>query len=187
MADRREAIRLAVRDLAIDLLYRVTADLPPDAVREAVAAGEVGPDEMVAWFDQELRQRLGLAQWPRRWPTPWGYVEVDTNEATIASTVEDPPKARLCSTSGLGLGALSMGRLRPDGRQEEMVLIQGKQDEATRDLPAGDPRTFSGELTFHLRDGTPGAGDEGGMVSVLELTTRQIKAFGQVVATRGGA
>lgn len=79
---------------------------------------------------------------------PWGRIEIDTNEVSIVSTVADPPKLRMAATAGLSLGAVSFNYLRPDGRQVEMLLIQGKQDERVR----GTSRP-AGELTVHVNDG----------------------------------
>ncbi len=85
--------------------------------------------------------------------TPWGYIDIGNNEVSVVSTVDDPPKVRLASAAGLSLGAISFNRLREDGAQVETILIQGKQDERTRDLPTTDPRSFASELTFHVNSG----------------------------------
>ncbi len=83
---------------------------------------------------------------------PWGYVELSNNEVSIVSTVPDPPKVRMAAPEGISLGAMSWGRLRADGHTiDEMVLVQGKQDERTRAL--GRPYNLAGEFTIHLNDG----------------------------------
>lgn len=102
----------------------------------------------------------------------WGYIDIGKNEVSIVSTVEDPPKVRCCSVAGLSLGALSFGRLRADGQQVEMVLIQGKQDERTRDLEPGDPRTYAAEFTVHMNNG--GEADAN-MVRVMEVRSDGIR------------
>jgi hypothetical protein len=73
---------------------------------------------------------------------PWGYIEFSNNEVSIISTVNDPPKVRMASAEGGSLGAVSFGVLRTDGRQEEVILIQGKRSEEHRH----DPHNLSGEL-----------------------------------------
>lgn len=101
--------------------------------------------------------------------TDFGYLVFEGNELLVVSTVPDPPKVRLASPSGLSLGAVSFNRLRPDGRQEEMILIQGKQDERTRHLPVTDPRTYAAELTIHMnRGGEKKPGESDTMVRILE-------------------
>lgn len=82
----------------------------------------------------------------------WGYVEFGFNELTIVSTVPDPPKVRQASPTG-SLGAYSFNLLRPDGSQQELVLIQGKKDERTR----GRNDVNYGELSVHITG--PGEGD----------------------------
>lgn len=79
-----------------------------------------------------------------------------TNELRIISKVEDPAALRLGAPKGIALGKISGDRIRIDGNHEEMILIQFKQDERTRD----DPNAYWGEITVHLRG--PG-GDEGNM------------------------
>mgnify|MGYP001602127755 CR=1 FL=1 len=93
----------------------------------------------------------------------WGRIEFSKNEVSLISTVEDPPKVRLAAAAGLSLGAATFNRLRPDGVQEELILIQGKQDERTR----GDPTNLAGEITIHINDGR-GLGDAS-MVKVMEI------------------
>ena len=101
--------------------------------------------------------------------SPWGYLEFDedgSNELLIVSTVEDPPKLRLASPAGLSLGAISFNRLRPDGKQDEMILLQGKQDERTRALPSSDKRSLMAEFTIHMNRGGDQDAD---MVRVCEV------------------
>lgn len=95
-------------------------------------------------------------------PMPWGYVKLSNNEVEVVSTVGDPPKIRCAAPEGISLGAMSFGRLRADGKINEMVLIQGKQDERTR----SDPSNLAGEFTIHINDGKGTNGD--GMVPVVE-------------------
>lgn len=83
----------------------------------------------------------------------WGRVEFGRNEITIVSTVDDPPAVRLAVSRLGSMGKLSFNYLRPDGVQEEMVLIQGVQDEryrGTSDLIA--------EFGLNVRQ--PGANDQ---------------------------
>ncbi|MGE0463898.1 MAG: hypothetical protein AB7Q16_21235 [Vicinamibacterales bacterium] len=94
---------------------------------------------------------------------PWGRVELDTNEMSLLSTVPDPPKLRVASIEGLSLGAVSAGRVRDDGRQIEMALLQFKQDERTRN----DPASTMCEATLHLNDGS--GEHDGAMRRVFEF------------------
>lgn len=89
-----------------------------------------------------------------------GYVEYGLNELSIVATVADPPAVRLAARSGGGLGKISFNRLRPDGLHEEVVLLQGKLDERT-------PNMLAGEVTLHLR--RPGVDGDGAMVAVATL------------------
>lgn len=97
---------------------------------------------------------------------PGGEVRFEgLNEVSIVSTVEDPPKLRQAAPwPSLGLGCLTGNRLRPDGGQEEMVLIQFKQGERTR----SDRNNLSGEITIHIRNGAVEDADKG-MVLVAVL------------------
>lgn len=99
----------------------------------------------------------------QRFDMPWGYVELTNNEVYIVSTIGDPPKVRQASPEGISLGAMSWGRLRPDGQIDEMVLVQGKQDERYR----ADPANRAAEMTIHLNDGK-GNGDAS-MIAVAEI------------------
>lgn len=92
--------------------------------------------------------------------TEWGYVVFDSNELSVVSTVADPPKVRLASAGGLSLGAFSFNRLL-NGRQYEMVLFQGKQDERTRE----NPHSLAAEFTIHMNRGGEQDAD---MVRILE-------------------
>lgn len=90
----------------------------------------------------------------------WGYMEFGPNEMSIISTVPDPPGIRLASpmmqdSNGQpsnSLGKISFNRLRSDGVQEEVIIIQGKV--------AGDrfgEDTLIGELRVDVRG--PGDND----------------------------
>lgn len=98
---------------------------------------------------------------------PWGYIELQNNEVTLASTVEDPPKVRQASPAG-GLGALSFNRLRLDGGQDELVLIQGKQRE---DFRADGEHNLSGELSLHLRNHRAPGDEDAQMLRALIVTS----------------
>lgn len=92
---------------------------------------------------------------------PWGRVVFSNNEVSIVSTVSDPPKLRLSSVDGGG--AISFGWLRPDGAEEELVLIQGKRDERTR---GESPLPLVGEMTIHVQSRVPG---DAGMRKIVGL------------------
>ena len=108
----------------------------------------------------------------------YGYLLYGGNELTVVSTVSDPPKVRLAATAGGSLGGVTFSRMRPDGVQEEMVIIQGKQDERVR----SDPTNYSGELTIHIRHWQPGVGDDAQMVEVLKLRHDEVYVRGVRVA-----
>src|SRR5688572_3580847 len=62
-----------------------------------------------------------------------GFFEaVGDNETSIVSTKDDPPKHRMGMAWqwpwGRGLGALSWNWVRPDREEEELVLLQGKNE-----------------------------------------------------------
>lgn len=80
---------------------------------------------------------------------PWGRVEMDTNEFSLLSTVEDPAAFRCAAPSGISVCKWSGGRLRSDGRQVEFVSWQIKQDERTRH----NPMSYAGEVTLHISNG----------------------------------
>lgn len=100
---------------------------------------------------------------PLRIHMAWGYVDIGpTNEVHIVSTVEDPPKVRLAAAAGRSLGAISFNRLRADGQQEEVVLLQGKIDER---WPVD---SLVGELRLDLRrPARPGESDDAQMVPIV--------------------
>lgn len=108
----------------------------------------------------------------------WGRVEIEGNEVSILSTVEDPPAVRLAALSGGSLGKWSFNRLRPDGQQEELVLLQGKVDERT-------PDTLSGELTLHIRADDPTLSDDAQMRHVVTFRHDQILINPRVAIVTG--
>jgi len=69
---------------------------------------------------------------------PFGWVGTyDDNEVEIVSTKADPPKLRLAIDADKvesNLGAVSFNLRRPDGRHEELALVQGR---LTADKQAG--------------------------------------------------
>ena len=97
---------------------------------------------------------------PDRINLPWGYIEYSNNEISIVSTVDDPSGVRLAAAAGGSLGKISFNRLRSDGVQEEVALLQGKIDERYR-----SPEQLVGELRLDLRK--PSGGDEGGMAPIF--------------------
>lgn len=105
------------------------------------------------------------------------------NEMSIVSTVEDPPKLRQAAPwPSLGLGCISFNRLGSDGkRQEEMILIQGKQDERYR----GDKDNFTGEITIHIRNGRVEDADKA-MIHVATLRHDGCWFLGLGAVTGGG-
>ena len=90
----------------------------------------------------------------------WGYVLFGTNELTIVSTVDDPPKLRLASKTG-SFGGISFNKLRDTGIQEEHVLIQGGLNEDT---------SRGGEIKVHLHNGQSGNDED--MVPVFRMTAQ---------------
>ncbi len=110
---------------------------------------------------------------PVRIALPWGYVELTTNEVSVVSTVDDPPAVRLVSV-GRALGKVSFNRLRPDGRQEEVAILQGKIDERY-------PSRLAGEVTIHVRN--LGTGDSA-MVPVLLLRSDEAVFYVPVYQAR---
>ncbi len=117
---------------------------------------------------------------PDRINLEWGYIEYGPNELSIVSTVEDPPGLRLATLNGGSLGKLSFNRMRPDGVQEEIVLLQGKEDERYR---GASPPAQAGEVTLHLR--RPFADGDGAMVPIATL--RYDGVTFHVPTTSGGA
>jgi hypothetical protein len=119
-----------------------------------------------------LGYQTSLTSQQHKLELPWGYLEAGTNEVSVISTVEDPPKIRLAAAKGLSYGALSFNRLRSDGRQVETILIQGKQDERWRHVPRSDWKSLASEFTIHINDGS---GDhDGAMKLVFHLTSTGI-------------
>lgn len=116
----------------------------------------------------------------QRFDMPWGFIEIDTNEIRVVSTVADPPKIRLGATAGLSLGAFSFDRIRPDGRSVEMILLQGKQDERTRNM--GTPAAYAAEFTVHMNNGGE---EDANMRHVLTCRSDGIK-FHVPVTTASG-
>ena len=76
--------------------------------------------------------------------SPYGFLQFGGNELTIGSFIEDPPKVRLASPAGKGLGSVSFNRIRPDGVQEEIVLISGVEAE-------DGPGTMGGQFQISVR------------------------------------
>lgn len=119
--------------------------------------------------------RISLGLEPLTIEMGWGYVVLEGNECHIVSTTDDPPQIFLATPAGtLSKGGLTFGQIRPDGKIEGMVLIQGKQDERFRD----DPNNLTGELTWHVRHWQPGVSDDAQFVKVLEARFDGIKAKG---------
>lgn len=120
---------------------------------------------------------------------PWGYVDVVTNEITVASTVEDPPKVRMGATAGGSLGCVSFNRVRADGVQDEVALLQGKIDERYRSLADGgtaQQTELVGEFRFDIkkpqRDGET---DDKATVPVLQLQHDRIVVHKPMVDPQG--
>lgn len=103
---------------------------------------------------------------------PWGRVSTTNNEVNIDSTVDDPSGLRLGSPRGGGkLSGDIVEAASPDHR-EEIAILQFKQDERVRALSHTDPRSRTGCVTLHLRQGTPEVlGGDGDMIKVLEICT----------------
>lgn len=94
--------------------------------------------------------------------TSMGYREFGGNEETLASTIPDPPKQRFAAPSG-SFGCLSGNVLRPDGGQNEKVLLIFKPDEDA----GGDGGCYE---FFAQR---PGTDDDANMIRLLTLNTRE--------------
>lgn len=102
------------------------------------------------------------------------------NEVALVSTIGDPSMLWIASASGLSLGSLTFGRARTDGSGhiDAMVLIQGKQDERTRDLTG--TAALVGEVTVHIRKGDTVLGnDDAEFVKVFELRHDGVWWIGQ--------
>lgn len=106
----------------------------------------------------------------------YGFIEYGGNEVTVASRIDDPPKYRLAAPFGLSLGAVTGSRLRPDGGQDEMAILQFKQDERTR----ADPNSRVGEMSFLLRKGASG-NDDADFVEVMIVRHDGIWVHGRKV------
>lgn len=94
-----------------------------------------------------------------------GFLQFATNELRVNSKEEDPAAVRGGAPSGIALIKFSGDRLTflPEGtRHDEMVLVQFKQDERTRD----NPDCLWGEATVHMRGPE---GDEGGMYHIATI------------------
>lgn len=114
---------------------------------------------------------------------PWGwYGPYNNNEWATVSQVGDPPGSWWASREGPSLGFNCFGRERSDGRLECLVLVQGKQDERTRGLPA--PHSLTGELTWHIRDGSRGGGDDAQFVKVMEMRHDVVCIFDTCIRPR---
>ena len=105
--------------------------------------------------------------------SPNGYVEWASNELSVLSKVEDPPKVRVGASTGLSLGAFTASRIRPDGVQEEMGILQFKVDERYR----ADPESRVCEAVLHLRKGKSGH-DDADFVEVVTFRHDGIWVFG---------
>jgi hypothetical protein len=82
---------------------------------------------------------------------PWGWARLGNNELHLVSTKKDPPLVVQGSIAGISIGGFAFGRLRNDGsgKIDQMVLVQGKQNELTRN----NPSSLAGEFTVHVHDG----------------------------------
>lgn len=96
-----------------------------------------------------------------------GYVLVGSglNDIKIVSLLGDPVNVEIGATEGLSLGAVSWGRVRPDGGIEQKVLFQGKISENTRFNP--DVKDQGGEFSLHIHDGQRHARDDDSMRPVV--------------------
>lgn len=103
---------------------------------------------------------------PKLAETPYGYLAFEGNELIVRSLNDDPPKVRLEAPEGsLSKGLVTWGTRRPDGRHEEIVLLQGKQDERYR----SDPYNFTGEVDLFCRHFVPGTSDDSQFIRVASL------------------
>ena len=88
------------------------------------------------------------------------------NELFVRSLIDDPPKVRLEAPPGsLSKGLLTWATRRPDGRFEEVALLQGKQDERVRE----DALNFTGEVDVFIRRHDPSTGDDAQFRRVMTL------------------
>lgn len=59
---RRDLIETSINDLVSNFLYydrKEDEELPRGSIQEAIAAGEISVEEIVATFNKELREGLG--------------------------------------------------------------------------------------------------------------------------------
>lgn len=124
-----------------------------------------------------------------RYKMPWGYIDVVTNEVSIVSTVEDPPKVRLGATAGGSLGCLSFNRVRADGNQDEVALLQGKIDERYRSVAEGgsaQQTELVGEFRFDIKKPQRnGETDDKATIPVLQLQHDRIVCHRMLVNANG--
>lgn len=103
---------------------------------------------------------------PKIADSSYGELYFEGNELIVRSLNDDPPKVRLEAPAGsLSKGLITWGTRRPDGRFEELALLQGKQDERHRD----DPYDFTGEIDLFCRRFVPGTGDDGQFLRVATI------------------
>ena len=95
----------------------------------------------------------------------FGRICYGGNELEVISTIEDPPAVRLSSYLGKSLGKLSFNRMRSDDRQEELCIIQGKEDPR---YPSADPGMLAGEILISCRLPNMGSIDKA-MVPIVTL------------------
>lgn len=96
-----------------------------------------------------------------------GYVVIGSglNDIKIVSLLGDPVNVAIGATEGISLGAVSWGRVRPDGGMEQKVLFQGKIAENTRFNH--DVKDQGGEFSLHIHDGQRHARDDDSMKPVV--------------------
>jgi hypothetical protein len=90
---------------------------------------------------------------PTRLEMQGGYLLIGSglNDITIVATTGDSVNIKIGTPEGVSLGAVSFGRVRPDGGFEQKVLFQGKLAENTRFQQ--DIKAQGGEFTIHCHDG----------------------------------
>lgn len=103
--------------------------------------------------------------------TSYGDLTFDSNELSISSKVDDPPKLRLAAPEGISSGAVSFNR-RINGQHRENVLFQGKQDERFRH----DPLSPASEFTLHLNNGE--SFEDAAMKAVMEIRCDTFEILG---------
>lgn len=96
-----------------------------------------------------------------------GYMIIGSglNDIKIVSLLGDPVNIEIGTTEGLSLGAVSWGRVRPDGGIEQKVLFQGKISENTRFN--SDVKDQGGEFSLHIHDGQRHVRDDDSMRPVV--------------------